>query len=255
MPTALATWDTGSGPLMLEQGEVHVWRAWLNAQPAQIGEFENLLCDDERHRAARYRFAVHKNRFVERRATLRTLLGQYLQIAAADIELEYSRFGKPYLAPRLGTDIRFSASHSQDLALIALTRSREAGVDIERVLPDFSDHAVPERFFSPREAAALRAQPIHRQREAFFEIWVRKEAYVKATGMGLSLALDSFEVSLGDPATIQILRDPPDSSNCGIWSIAAFRPAPDYTAALVVEGRECSIHFKTWLPTTQPNVR
>ena len=100
--------------------------------------------------------------------------------------------------------LRFNLAHSHELALYAFTRGREIGVDIEylRALPDADQ--IADRFFSARENATLQALPASQRRQAFFNCWTRKEAYIKAIGKGLSQPLDQFEVSLapGDPARL-----------------------------------------------------
>jgi 4'-phosphopantetheinyl transferase len=114
------------------------------------------------------------------------------------------------------------------MAVYAVSRTREVGIDIEQINAQFAHDQIPERFFSAAEVAALRALPESLQIEAFFQIWTRKEAYVKARGLGLSLPLDSFDVSLGEPA--RFLR------GTGGWSIESIEPAPGYAAALVAQG-------------------
>lgn len=240
------SWTVASGPVAIEEGEVHVWRARLDCSSARLRDLEGLLDGDERDRALRFRFAVHRDRYVSRRGTLRRLLGQYLQIPPTDIELEYTRYGKPFLAKHHGSDLRFNLSHSQGLALFVLIRGREAGIDLEHIQPDFADHAIPERFFTPREASMLRALPSDQQPEAFFELWVRKEAYVKARGMGLSLPLDSFEVPIGDGELVKLLRTEQDHGETKAWRMVALRPAPAYPAALVVEGPACALRCWIW---------
>ena len=101
-------------------------------------------------------------------------------------------------------DSAFNLSHSHGIALYALTRGREIGVDIEYFRPDVEAGKLAERFFSPREAAVLRALPEHLRREGFFNCWTRKEAYIKAEGKGMAIPLSAFDVSLtpGEPAAL-----------------------------------------------------
>ena len=122
---------------------------------------------------------------------------------------------------------------------LALAEGREVGCDIERFDPRFAAERIPERFFSTREVRALHALPTALQTEAFFLCWTRKEAYVKARGRGLSIPLDSFDVSLtpGVPATL--LR------GCEGWSVAAFEPVPDHPAAVVAEGADWRMRLRT----------
>ena len=112
-----------------------------------------------------------------------------------------------------------------------MARERELGVDIEKIRAGVEREGIAERFFSPGEVAALRAAPVEERDEAFFRCWTRKEAYVKARGGGLSIPLDSFEVTLGRERAA--LSRASDSEG---WTMAALEPAPGYAGALVVEG-------------------
>ena len=230
-------WGQPPIPLSIADREVHVWRARLDLPASPMDQFEKLLSYDEFVRARRFRFPVHRNRFVSRRGILRCLLGAYLQISPADVILENTEFGKPLLARRHNTNLRFNFSVSEDLALYAITRGRDIGVDLEYIKPAISHESVAEQFFAAREVAQLRAIPKGQQPAAFFDCWVRKEAYIKARGMGLSLALDSFEVSFGDAKPARLLRTIPDPEEAGRWTMVALHPEPGYAGALVVAGQ------------------
>lgn len=184
-------------------------------------KFAALLSSEERERAARFRFDRDRNRFIVCRGTLRQRLG-----LKSHVRLIQGLFGKPMLA---GSDIRFNVSHSHDMGMIAITRGREVGCDIERVDPSFADENIPERFFSPREVRALRALPAADQCDAFFRCWTRKEAYIKACGLGMSLTLDSFDVTLEPDRPAALLRGEDG------WSLKAADAPKGYAAAIAVE--------------------
>lgn len=191
----------------------------LTQDPAPFAE---LLSPAERARAARFRYESGRSHYTVCRGTLRKRLSEHLSIPPAQIEFSYNRYGKPETA-----GVHFNVSHSGDYALIAISRTRVVGVDIERISRAHLSDRIPERFFSPSEVRALRSLPAPDQLRAFFTCWTRKEAYVKARGLGLSLALDSFDVSLDDPA--RFLR--------GVegWEIESLSAPPGYAAALVAE--------------------
>jgi len=197
----------------------------LDVDASRLNALQDLLTADERGRAARFHFEKHRRRFIAARGMLRELLGQYLAMDAAAIEFSYNPFGKPAV-----DGVYFNLSHSDNLALYAVSRTREVGVDIERVNPAFAGEQIPEQYFSPAEVKILRSLPKDRQIEGFFNCWTRKEAYIKARGLGLSLELDSFDVTLapGDPAAF--LR------GAGDWSIEALEPAPGFVGAVVAAG-------------------
>jgi 4'-phosphopantetheinyl transferase len=227
---------------------VHVWRISLDRSHHALGELEALLSPGERRRARRFRFQIHRERFVVRRGALRCILGRYLGVAPADVALVEKDLEKPFVADaqRAG-DVRFNLSHSGELALVAVARGREVGVDIEQARPEVAKERIPEQFFSRREVEVLRGLPQEHQVQGFFNCWTRKEAYVKAVGEGLSLPLDSFEVSLAPDEPAALLRTRPDPREAERWAMSALLTGPDYAAALVVEGQPTGLRCWDWI--------
>ena len=127
-------------------------------------------------------------------------------------------------------------SHADGVALYAVTRGRDVGVDIERIRADMASERIAARFFSPREVAALRALRPDRQGEAFFTCWTRKEAYVKARGAGITAGLDQFDVSLAPDEPAAILANREASEAHRRWSLHHLTPGPGYVGAVAVEG-------------------
>ena len=132
--------------------------------------------------------------------------------------------------------LRFNLSHSQGLALYAVTRGREIGVDLECIRPISDAEQIAERFFSAHENAVFRTIPAHEKPKAFFNCWTRKEAYLKALGDGLARPLDEFDVSLapGEPAKLLRIEGAPQEASR--WSLNRLEPGSGYVAALAVEG-------------------
>jgi 4'-phosphopantetheinyl transferase len=226
-------WQPPPSNLSLGPGQVHIWRVALNQTRPIRDRLQKTLTADEYNRANRFHFAADRARFVTARGVLRLLLGQYLELAAQEIRFDYTAFGKPVLP---GGNLVFNLSHADDLALLAFTLNRGVGVDVERVRPEVLNEAIAQEFFSAAEVAALQALPPADQPAAFFAGWTRKEAYIKARGQGLSIPLDSFDVSLtpGQPARLLASRE--DPAEPARWSLVELFPGPGYAAALAVEG-------------------
>jgi 4'-phosphopantetheinyl transferase len=221
----------------LNGDEVHVWRAALNVEASRVKSSWHLLSTDERVRADRFRFPKDRDHFIVAHGLLRAIISRYLDAAPDELRFFYGRYGKPALGDESGRDsLRFNLSHSRALAVYALSRGRDVGVDVEYIRPEMADEKIAEHFFSPREVAVLRSLPIESQPEAFFNCWTRKEAYVKATGKGLTLRLDQFDVSLipGTPAAL--LRTVGNRRETSRWSLQELLPGPGYVGALAVEG-------------------
>jgi 4'-phosphopantetheinyl transferase len=214
---------------------VHVWPVSTLAPDAVVERFQPLLTQDETDRAGRFRFERLQRSFILARGALRVLLGRYLNIAPGDIEFSYGFRGKPALAtpglPQFNA-LQFNASHSGDLALFAFTMDCEVGVDVEaiRPMPDIED--VAKRFFCAEETAELMSLPDGQREHGFFLCWTRKEAYIKATGDGLSTPLDAFRVSLRPSEAAGLVHLERDPIAAQAWTLHDLAPAPGYAAAL-----------------------
>ncbi len=240
--SSVSVWSAPPHSLPLRPEEVHVWRAPLEMDPASLGRLQETLVPDERARAAQFHSPKDRRHFIAARGALRDILARYLHREPASLQFRYGAAGKPALVADSGShELRFNLSHSGELALYALTRIREIGIDVERIRADVARERVAERFFSAQEVSALRGLPEHLQPEAFFSCWTRKEAYIKARGDGLRIPLDSFDVSLipGTPAAF--LRGAESQ-----WSLQALRPAPDYVAAVAAAGRDWLVRLWEW---------
>jgi 4'-phosphopantetheinyl transferase len=248
-------WRSPPETLVLGRDEVHVWQASLSQTSSQIESFLHSLAADEQARAERFYFDRDREHFVVARGVLRALLGGYLNRAPECLSFCYGSHGKPALAGEPDGDaIHFSVSHSDGIALYAVARGREVGIDIERIRFDLAVAEIADRFFSRREAAILRTLPTAAEYQAFFRCWTRKEAYVKARGEGLSLPLDQFDLSLapGESGAVAGTRgDPSDTSR---WSLQELTPAPGYVAALAVEGHGWRLSCWQWPDPRQQSV-
>jgi 4'-phosphopantetheinyl transferase len=240
-------WQPAAEFPALGEGAVHVWRVFLD-QPAECRtELRRLLSADEEVRARRFHFPRDRDRFVVCRGTLRSLLGRYLAHDPGRLRFAYGPHGKPALVTNGATGrLRFNVSHSEGLALVAVTRGREVGVDLERVRPELDAEEIADRYFSAHEIQALRALPRPLRLKAFFHCWTRKEAYLKARGSGLALALDRFDVTLGpgDPAALLANRD--DPAEARRWSLRELTPGPGFVGALAVEWHSARLWCWDW---------
>ncbi len=140
-------WSPPPFPVLLAQGEVHLWRAPLDLAGPDLAELRRTLSPDESARAARFRFPAAQDRFAAARGSLRTILARYCHADPAAIEFGCGPAGKPYLASGQGPE--FSVSHSHSWALYGIASGREIGVDLERIGKPALDHErIAERFFT-----------------------------------------------------------------------------------------------------------
>ena len=224
----------------LASTEIHIWEFPLTISDSELNAFAKLLSEDERIRASRFRFPRDSSRFTVARASVRSILGGYTGAAARDLRFDYSRYGKPSLAG-VTADIRFNVSHSADLAMLAVVRGREVGVDVETIRVEVETDKLAERYFSLHERESLRAIPNHDRVSAFFRCWTCKEAFLKAQGLGLSRSLESFDVEVNPERPARLLSTRPDPEEAARWSLRDVQPVQAYAAAVAVDGPTTSL--------------
>ena len=216
---------------------VQLWRIDLDAMAKADSRWQSILSPDERDRASRFHFERDRLHFCAARALLRTLLGGYLAAEPQHLRFRYSDKGKPELAePHASSRFTFNLSHSGGVALIAITRDRPIGVDIEKIRDDFDTAAIAQRFFSAREQEQLLRLPPEEQHQAFFRCWTLKEAFIKALGEGLSHPLHQFDVSVDDEASVSLVTRPV-ASEAELWQLQSVNAGPGFAAAVAVMRR------------------
>ena len=230
-------WGPAPKDFSLAENVVHVWRAELTSSS------RDLLSPDEREKAAQFHFDKDRNRYIAARVILRQLIARYEHVRPETIQFTYNTYGKPALD---GSSLRFNASHSGGLALLAFARNRNIGVDLERIRPDLASKEIASQFFSQEEIAALRARSGESQAGAFFACWTRKEAFIKAHGSGLSLPLHKFVVSVDAPA--RLVRTDFDPGAVRQWTLHDLAAGEGFAAAMAVEGQPERIERWQWNP-------
>ncbi len=230
-PELLSRVDAARG--MTGTTSVHVWVANLDVPRAIRQSSAETLSRSERERAARFHFEQDRSRYIVGRGLLRTVLGQYLGISPGEVPLVYGPNGKPLLGSAgERASLYFNLAHAQNLALLAVTITAEVGVDVEFVRPLRDAGELVRRFFSARENAAFEMVDTSLKPAAFFNLWTRKEAWLKATGKGIGHLLNQVEVSFLPREPAKLLSLPGDSPSR--WSLANLAPAPAFAAALAV---------------------
>ena len=226
---------------------VELWQGTLDQPDDVRARLELLLSHDERERASAFRFARDRNRYVVGRGVLRGLLGRYTGADPASLEFRYGRDRKPALA---GDGPFFNLAHSEDAVAYAFSPSFEVGIDVEVLRDDASLLDLADRFFSPREAAELRALPERDRSRAFLACWTRKEAFLKARGDGLTLALDSFDVTLAPGEPARLVRTAWSRRESDRWQLADISTPAGPVAAVAARARGWTVARHDLDPTT-----
>ena len=236
-------WSPSLDPLELQPQQADIWRISLDLPTATVKLLESTLSEDEAKRAARFHFPADQNRYIVAHGCLRDILARYLKRKPEQLEFSANEYGKPALSDH---ELEFNLSHSGDFVLIAVTRGLKIGIDVERIRSDIEHEAIARRFFSPNEVAELIALPPIQREIAFYNCWTRKEAYIKAQGVGLSLSLDSFDVSLS-PNQPALLRDTrPNSQEALGWALISLEVGSGYAAAVAIRERELKLRLWDW---------
>ena len=220
----------------LGPGEIHIWSFSLAPDPSRVAALRPLLDHEEIARVERYRFDHLKRRGVVRRGRLRQVVGAYAGIEPKDVRFDYGEKGKPLLAAdQQGEEIlHFNLSDSEDLAVYAVTRGCEIGVDVEMLRPMPDADSIAVSFFAAAERDVLAGVGEGEKSQAFFNCWTRKEAYIKAIGEGLSEPLDNFCVTLWPTEPCHFLHIGQSEEEASAWKLEHFIPAPDAVGALAL---------------------
>lgn len=244
MPSTLP-WPPPPSHLALARDEVHVWKADLDGLAPQYSAIQQALSRDEHERAAQFRFSRQRERFAAGRGILRHILARYLHRRPAELAFQYGRWGKPALAGEGKSDLRFNVAHAGRLALYAVSRGRDVGVDLERAEMEGDWVEVAPSVVSPTETRALLALPQAERMAAFFTLWTRKEAYLKARGDGLSLPLDCLD-ALTDTKTVRLDPASAEDGATTFWRVRSIQLPGGFAAAVAVEGRELQLTGWQW---------
>ena len=230
-------------PISLGSNEVHIWVIPLDQNPLDGMDLYQYLSQDEINRAERFHFDKHRRRFAISHNALRQILAMYLDVNPAEIKYDQTSHGKPWLTgPFKEGGLFFNLTHSHELALTAVTRRGEIGIDVE-YLKDFVDiDGIATRFFSTLEQAVYLDLPEDQKVKGFYNCWTRKEAFIKAIGEGLSHPLDKFDVTLAPGDTPRFLRIGEEEDDSSKWTLESIDSISGYVGAVAL--RDIGIQFQ-----------
>lgn len=234
-------WKNPPETLELLDSKIDVWSVNINNYTNKLFDYWELLSSSEKEKADRFRFEKDKNCYVIARGLLRILLSRYLNIKSQKINFRYAEKGKPYLEHP--SNIKFNLSHSKNCIVLAFTKNIELGIDVEYAKNNLEILQVAESFFSKQEIKALKSiQSIYRL-SAFYNCWTRKEAFIKATGDGLSFPLNQFTVSLESSESAELVETRWDNKEKDLWSLETFTPQKDYIGAVASRNKIKGINY------------
>jgi 4'-phosphopantetheinyl transferase len=223
---------------------IDIWLWRLSLPATALERLGRNLSPEERARAARFAARLHRDQFVAGRGYIREILGRYLHRGPRNVPIHCNAFGKPQLGNGSAGALHFNLSHSGSFAALAVSPAFDVGIDIEEMRP--LEEPIADRFFSPAEADALRHISCEHSVRAFYRCWTSKEAFVKAHGAGLSLPLDSFDVSVDPDRPPALLSLAGDRIAARQWSFLAL-DLPDGlsgTVAALTVGNRVTLRYR-----------
>ncbi len=227
-----------------DRNSVHVWRAYFEQNLISYKKYKESLSVREIDKARRFIRHSDRGRYVFAHGVLRAILSSYMGCAPHQIVFESNKLSKPCLAnAKDGNEIQFNLSHSGDITLIAVSQRSAIGIDVEyiRMIPDA--HQIVNSTFSVQEREYLNNLPSADYEKRFFACWTAKEAFLKATGRGLSYPLDKFSIifSNGLPSGVKFDDDNPFPDKC--WRIIGLSPGPGYSGAMAIAELQSELKF------------
>lgn len=243
MINSSSPWLKGFPQFGIQSDGIHVWRYTLDLPSSQRESLLGILSPDELERAGKFYFDKDRNRFIAARGILRKILGIYLNEDPNLIHFEYAEFGKPELKsgsylPKLS----FNLSHSENIALFAIASEGNLGIDVEHIRYDMEIEPLASRFFSEGEIRVLEMAKGKLQKDIFFQFWTRKEAFLKATGKGLSFPMENCDVSSANDRDFSNVIFQSKMIGFPNWYVMDLKPEKGYTAAVVADN-EKDVYF------------
>jgi 4'-phosphopantetheinyl transferase len=237
--TVISDWTHTSEMSALPDGTVHVW-AWQNHATNESSDADvSYLSEEEVERCLRFRFQRDRISFATSHRNTRIILAHYLGSPPADLAISPEEGGKPRLYGAGAKHLQFNISHCKDMGMIAVAWNMEVGIDVEQ--PRRVEPGVAERYFSAAELQQLSLLNESEYHSGFLRCWTRKEALLKAEGVGLRTPLDAFDVSLSrDNPRLLAIRPPAQFRHP--WQLYDISPPSTYIASLAVAEAPVAIH-------------
>jgi 4'-phosphopantetheinyl transferase len=225
--------------MTISSHQIDLWFAYNEKikAPQLLSQYLDMLNESERIQQKRFHFEKHRHQYLITRALVRSVLSHYDDsLKPKQWEFSKNNYGKPSISnTALKNPIQFNLSHTDQLIVMAVTQSKEIGVDVEYLPRLGKPLEIANSFFSPSEVTQLLALPEEQQRNRFFDLWTLKEAYIKACGMGLSIPLDHFSFSFSQQGKIQIEFIPERNDQPELWQFWQIKPSDTHKVSMALK--------------------
>lgn len=214
---------------------IHIWKINYPDFSGKQKILLEILNNTEKERSDKFHFKTDRKRYITTKALLKIILAQTLSTEPGQINFEFNKYGKPLI--KNSNSPHFNVSHSADIGIIAITDVASIGVDVEKYRKRMNSPKVAKRFFSEKEAKAFLSLPHEQRLQGFFNCWTRKEAFIKALGLGLAMPLRDFDVTLkpGEETILEhVIRNGEHAED---WTLKNIPLENDYAAAFAVKAK------------------
>lgn len=237
------SWISPTDDTFLIKNNLHIWKIVYPEINFKSNPISNVLHHDEIERANKFYFETDRKRFIVTRAFLKIIMAKILKISPNDIHFSFNKHGKPELEQNI--PIHFNISHSGDIGLIAVSDQGPVGIDVERYRKTMTSGKVAKRFFSADEVDTFLSLPEYQRQEGFFNCWTRKEAFIKALGLGLAMPLSNFSVTLKPGIPAQLLSVTHNNEKASDWLLKDIHMENNYAAAYAIKAKKFEEYY--WL--------
>ena len=228
---------------VVELSKEHIHVFLLNLNNYDDITLYDYLSEDEKERADKLKVKQKRKQFIVSRSVLRKLISNCIDKNYDEIKFYYAEHDKPFIKEKHNNKtIKFNISHSEDYILIALTLENRVGIDIEKINKKIDAESLSKRFFSQNEYEYLKSIEINKKLDAFYTIWTKKEAFIKATGKGVAFGLDKFSVT-SDKQIISKIDIGNEINSIEEWFCFELMPVDEYKTALVTDVKDVELIF------------
>jgi 4'-phosphopantetheinyl transferase len=234
---------SGEADARMSSTDVHVYSFNLLIVSVDHDHAYSLLSEDERVRASRFHFEKDQKQFVQSRALLRLVLAKHLGCDVKTIEFKYGEKGKPSLKTNSSDGLHFNVSHSGEIVCIAVCYDHQVGIDVELINAEIDTESIASTYFTEDEVRLLESASMENRVKLFFRLWVRKEAFIKAVGMGFSFPIDQLTVGDSDGVKITLNGTSSEIIDPEEWISKDFEVDDGYVATVFVNGDACTFVF------------
>jgi 4'-phosphopantetheinyl transferase len=227
---------------------LQIWKIHLDDPNAAPDQLFTLLDEDEKKNALHFRFEKHRRRYITSHAAMRNILAEQLNIPIPQLNIRLHENGKPYL---LTNPLHFNLSHSEELAVLAISFQGDVGIDVEHIKPDVNALEITKRFFHPLEFEQLQKIPPEKRQDYFYLCWTGKEAYVKTKGLGIANHLKAFALDFTNMNALKIIFANEEVKEFKDWHVQTFQPSNHYLSTIVSTITPSEVIFHNYHFTTK----